>query len=239
MTRRKLALGAAALMMLVAGPAVSAQTADEIVEKNLQAKGGLTRMRAIQSVRQTSRMSMQGMDGQIVMVSKRPNLMRQEMTIQGQTVIMANDGVNPWMINPFSGQSRAIILDGPLAEMTREQSAFDGPLVDYKERGSRLELVATEALGTAKVHHLKLTSKAGIVQHIYIDTTTMLDTLIVSETAGAGKLEQELLDYRDVEGIKVPFHVRTKTNGVVQSELKVEKVEFNAKIDDSVFKMPK
>ena len=143
-------------------------------------------MRAIQTVRQTSRMSMQGMEAQLTMVGKRPNLMRQEITIQGQTVVMANDGTTPWMINPLLGSTSAIALTGPQADLTREQSAFDGPLVDYKTRGSTLELVGTEPLGAGKVHHLKLSTKAGIVQHIYIDTETMLDTLLVIEGAGTG-----------------------------------------------------
>ena len=239
MTRRRLTLGTAALAVLLVGQVASAQTAEEIVSKNLQAKGGLTRIRAVQTVRQTSRMSMQGMDAQVTMLGKRPNLMRQEIVIQGQTVVMAYDGTTPWMINPLIGSTNPIALTGAEGDLTREQSAFDGPLVDYKERGSTLELVGTEAVGTTKAFHLKLTSKAGIVQHVYVDTTTMLDTLIVSEGVGPGKLEQELLDYRDVEGIKVPFTIRAKNNGVVQFEIKVEKVEFNTKIDDAVFKMPK
>ncbi len=239
MVRRRIAFGTAALALLLVGRVASAQTAEEIVEKNLQAKGGLTRMRAIQTVRQTSRMSMQGMEAQLTMVGKRPNLMRQEITIQGQTVVMANDGTTPWMINPLLGSTSAIALTGPQADLTREQSAFDGPLVDYKTRGSTLELVGTEPLGAGKAYHLKLSTKAGIVQHIYIDTETMLDTLLVIEGAGTGKLEQELLDYRDVEGIKVPFTIRVKQNGVLQTEIKVDKVEFNAKVDDAVFKMPK
>ena len=90
------------------GHVASAQTAEEIVEKNLQAKGGLTRMRAIQTVRQTSRMSMQGWTRTLTMVGKRPNLMRQEITIQGQTVVMANDGDDALDGQPAAGLTSAI-----------------------------------------------------------------------------------------------------------------------------------
>lgn len=238
MVRRVLTVGTAALMCLVVGRVASAQTVDEIVEKNLQAKGGLTRIRSVQTVRQTGRMTMQGMEAQLTIVAKRPNLMRQEMAIQGQTMVMAYDGLTPWIINPLLGSTSPIVMAGPMAEQTREQSAFDGsPLIDYKEKGAKVELVGgTEALGAAKVFHLKLTSKTGQVQHIYIDTTTFLDAKLTSEV---GMLEQELMDYRDVEGIKVPFHIRIKQNGVVQSEIKVDKVEFNVKVDDAMFRMPK
>jgi hypothetical protein len=54
-----------------------------------------------------------------------------------------------------------------------------------------------------------------------------------------GKVEQELGDYRDVNGFKVPFRVKVMQNGVPQSELIVDKVEFNIAIDDAMFRVPK
>jgi hypothetical protein len=46
-------------------------------------------------------------------------------------------------------------------------------------------------------------------------------------------------DYRDVEGIKIPFSIRTLANGIQQGQIVVDKVEFNVKIDDAIFRMPK
>jgi hypothetical protein len=50
---------------------------------------------------------------------------------------------------------------------------------------------------------------------------------------------QQLSDYRDVNGIKVPFQTRTLVNGVLQTEMKVESVEFNVPIDTALFRLPK
>src|SRR5262245_40517345 len=119
MTRRMVSIGAAAVMLLVGAHAASAQTAEEIVDKNLQAKGGLTKMRAMQTVKQTSRISMQGMEATLTMIGKRPNLMRQEILIQGQTVVMAFDGTAPWMVNPLLGSTSAVVVTGPQSEMIR------------------------------------------------------------------------------------------------------------------------
>jgi hypothetical protein len=80
--------------------------------------------------------------------------------------------------------------------------------------------------------------KTGLVQHYYLDIETALEVKLTTETE-SGTVEQELLDYRDVEGIKIPFLIRTIANGVKQGEIKVEKVEFNVKIDDAIFRMPK
>jgi hypothetical protein len=52
-------------------------------------------------------------------------------------------------------------------------------------------------------------------------------------------VDQEFSDYRDVDGIQVPFMIRTSTNGVLQSEVRVQTVEFNVAMDDALFRMPK
>ena len=228
----------AALIGLVASLSASAQSVDEIIARNLEAKGGLARMRAIQTVKQTRRMNLQGMDSPVVVYTKRPNMVRQEISAAGKLVVMAYDGVTPWVVNPLTGQSGAIQVMGPQAAAIRQDSDFDGPLVDYRDKGTTVELIGTEPLGSRKAYHLKVTSKTGLVQHYYLDIETALEVKLTTETE-SGTVEQELLDYRDVEGIKIPFLIRTIANGVKQGEIKVEKVEFNVKIDDAIFRMPK
>jgi hypothetical protein len=112
-------------------------------------------------------------------------------------------------------------------------------LIDYKERGYLLELVGVETLGDRKVHHLKLTDQNRQVQHVYLDAETGLEAKLVSQNEIGQAFEQEMSDYRDVEGVKIPFAIRTLANGVPQGQIVVEKVEFNVKIDDSIFRMPR
>ena len=86
--------------------------------------------------------------------------------------------------------------------------------------------------------HLLVTPKTKQVRHLYLDSTTFLDVKMMTEQ-DKFKLEQEFDDYREVDGIQWPFRTRTSTNGVLQSEIKVEKVEFNVKMDDALFRVPK
>ena len=227
--------------LVLAAPAVGAraQTADELVAKNIQAKGCLEKLRAIQSIKQTGRVNIQCIEGKQTLYAKRPNLLRQEINLKGQVVIMAFDGKTPWMINPLLGAVAPISMSGPPADMIRDQSSFDGPLIDYKDRGSVLELVGLETLGTRKVHHLKLTDKNRQLQHVYLDAETFLETKLTTQNELGQTFEQELSDFRDVEGIKIPFTIRTLANGIQQGQITVESVEFNIKIDDGIFKMPR
>lgn len=218
----------------------AAQTVDELIAKNLEAKGGVEKLHAVQTVKQTSSLNMQGTEGLITVYGKRPNLLRQEVNIGGRTVINGFDGVTPWIVNPLvRGGDRPIAVTGPQAQLIREQSNFDGsPLLNYKALGYRVELMGEETINERKVYHLRLLDKTMHVQHCYLDAETALEAKLVSDNE-TGSLSQEFSDYRIVEGIKVPFMIRTFFNGVAQSTITVTKVEFNVAIDDSVFKMPK
>jgi outer membrane lipoprotein-sorting protein len=250
MSRRSLGVLILAVFA-VAGVRASAQqqppSADEIVAKNLAAKGGLEKMKAVQTMKKTSRLSTampggQAIEGTLTMYSKRPNLSRQEVNLAGQTVVTAFDGQTAWTIDPMRGLSAPTPLSGPFGEATKEQSEFDDPFVDYQARGFAIELVGTEAAGDRKFYHLRVTSKDHKVQHVYVDTVTSLESKVVSELQtpqGKWELEQRYSDFRDVDGLKVPFSIQTFINGTEQATVKVDKVEFNAKFDDSVFKMPK
>ena len=116
--RRKMRISLAVLMSvgLLAGMA-TAQTVDEIIAKNLQAKGGVDKLKAIQTVRMTGKVSAQGMEMPMTIVSKRPNLMYQEMQIQDKKIISAFDGEKAWAINPFAGSEAPQELQGAQAEM--------------------------------------------------------------------------------------------------------------------------
>jgi outer membrane lipoprotein-sorting protein len=236
-------IGAFALAVVcLAGTGQSAsqqQAIDDLVLKNLDAKGGLEKLKAVTTIKQTGSLSMQGQKSSLVILSKRPNLQRQEISVDGKTIVNGFDGVTAWIINPFVGAIRPIQVTGPQADSIRDQSNFDGPLVDYKNQGISIELVlGTEMMGDQKLIHLRLTSRTQQVSHLYLDAVTFLDAKMQIDNPQM-KLDQQFLDYREQDGIKVPFLVRTIANGVLQSEMKLETVEFNTTIDEAVFRMPK
>jgi outer membrane lipoprotein-sorting protein len=241
MNRRHPAIAVAVLLVAALARPAFAQTplsADEIVAKNIAAKGGLEKIHSVQSMKQTGKLTLQGMETTLVLFGKRPNMVRQEMIVAGQTNINAFDGSTAWQLMPVMGMTSPVVVTGPMANSIKEQSDFDGPLIDYKTKGYKLELVGTEAMGDRKVYHLKLTNAEQQVQHMYIDTETNLERKIVSDSP-IGPLEQELSDFREVDGVKVPFAVRTLANGVEQMKMVLQKVEINPHLDDTLFKMPK
>jgi outer membrane lipoprotein-sorting protein len=238
---------AAAIAVLYVCP-VAAQSVDELIAKNLKARGGEEKLRALTSMRITGKVSVQGMQLPMTVTAKRPNMMRQEMQIQDKKVVTAYDGTTAWMINPMMGADAAQEVQGPQADMTREQSDFDGPLMDYKTKGTTVELVkgdgpdGTEKLADgSKVYKLKITRKGGRVQYLYLDADSGIEVKTTNTIEQGGQsmnIETELADYRAEEGIMVPHSVRNTVNGQPLMQMTVEKVEFNVPFEDALFKMP-
>ena len=241
--RTTLALAAFVLFTVGAGVApASAQTVDEILAKNYASKGGLEKWKSIQTQKMTGVASAQGFELGMVVYGKRPNLGRQDLTIEipGQpamTMVNVFDGAKAWMINPASGSDTPMEMSGPEADTVKEQSDFDGSLVDYKAKGHTVELIGTETLGTKKVHHLKVTRKGQPTQHYYLDAELGTEVKVTTEAGAGPAVETEMSEYRTVDGVQVPHLIRVMQGGQVQAELRITKVEFNVPLEDSLFKI--
>src|SRR4051794_23256410 len=92
-------LGAVCLVSMA-----SAQTAEELVAKNIEAKGGIDKIKAIKSLRASGRFESGGFRAQTGWEAKRPELYRETFSLQGMTQIQAYDGTNGWQISPFEGK---------------------------------------------------------------------------------------------------------------------------------------
>lgn len=236
---RKILLSLAVITALAGAAPAAAQSVDDIVAKNFKAKGG-DKWKAVQAMRMTARITLQGMELPMTIVSKRPSMMRQDMTFQGVSIVQAYDGTTAWTVNPMMGSDQATELPAAAAASMKEQADFDGPLVDYKAKGNTVELVGTEDLNGAKAHHLKLTRKDGKVTHYYIDPATGVELKVVSEAdlgTGPMTIETELSNYQTIDGIMVPMTIKQNSPGGAVT-ITVEKVEFNPSIDDKMFRMP-
>ena len=237
-------IGVLALGVVLAASAARGQTptVDEIVAKNLAARGGLDKLRGLQTMKMTGTINVQGMDMPLTVMTKRPNLLFQEMTMQGQRMVSAFDGAKVWAINPMLGPGPRE-LTGQQADMIRDQASFDGPLVNYKDRGDTLEMAGSADVGGAKAWKLKLTRKiGGRSMFIYVDADTGLEkqwSATVDQSGMTIDVDTVMLDYQPTpEGVLVARSMRTLVGGQQQGLLKVLTVEYNVPIEDAAFQMP-
>jgi hypothetical protein len=221
-----------------------AQTLDEIVKKIIDARGGMAKIKAVQSERITGRVLFaQGIEGTLILELKRPHKLYSEISVEGQKVLRIYDGKSAgWTVNPFAGSNDAVEMSAEELKGMPDESDADGPLVDYKAKGSKVELVGKEDAEGKPVYRLKITAKSGEVRSYLIDTTTFMTT----KWEGIRKLgvqdlpwECSLSDYREVEGLKFPFKIDQGSPGTeYRQTLMVDKVEINPKVDESHFAKP-
>jgi outer membrane lipoprotein-sorting protein len=231
-----------ALLLAMLTPALFAQTADELVAKYVQARGGLEKIKSLQSMRMTGTMTTGELEVPIKLVMKRPNLMRMEFEVQGMTGVRAFDGQNGWALMPFLGTPDATPIEGKELLEFADQADIDGGLVDYKAKGNAVELLGKEKVDGTDAYKLRLTRKNGDIDTVYLDAATYLQIREEGQhtVQGSAKdFETRISDYRDVEGVKFPFAIVSGVKGAPQQQkLTIDKVELNVPMEAGLFKMP-
>ena len=230
----------ALIALVLAAPAAQAQTVDDIIAKNIEAKGGAALLKSTTSVRTTGKGSMQGAEVSITSSTKRPFFMRNEMELAGQKIVHGFDGETMWL--SMGGMPPQALPPGPQTEVLKQSSQIDSPLLDYKTKGNKVELGEPANEDGRKQHHLIVTPKTGPKLHYFIDAETNLESkMVIDVEDGAQKMSMEMRfsDFKTVEGRTMPFTVTQFVNGNQVGQMKFEKVEFNVPLDDTLFRMPK
>jgi len=230
-------------------PAIFAQdksqpTVDELVAKNIEAKGGATALHDLQSLRLTGKLLVQ--QGQIqytyVQIKKRPDEVRTEVSLQGLTQIGAYDGKEGWRVSPFSGRKDPERMSADDVKALVEDTEIDGPLVDWKTKGSSVEYLGTEDVEGTPAHKLKVVRKNGDVSFVYLDPDHFLEIRILTERMRHGAHEEEetdLGDYEKAVGVFVPTSIESGRKGAPDKQrIIIDKVEANVPVDDAVFHFP-
>ncbi len=222
---------------------LSAQTADELIAKNIQAKGGMDKIKAINSVRMSGKVDAGGFKAAVGQENKRPDLVRETFTLQGMTAVQAYDGSTGWQIQPFGGRKDPELMGEDDLRPVLEDADFDGPLVDYKAKGNTVEYLGHEEVDGDDALKLKVTLKYGDIMYYYLDPDTFLEIKKETQRFIRGSVREsvtEMGSYKPVAGVMYPFSIEVgpKNNPDARQKLAVDKIEVNVPIDDGQFKMP-
>lgn len=233
---------AASALLLRAASEESPLTADQIVQKHVEALGGADKLNAIQTLVVTGKASILGqVEAPLTIRVKRPNLLRLEIEVQGHKMVQAFDGVIAWTDNPMSGAGPRKSSEEDTRAAQESSDFIGGNLVDYKSKGNTVELVDKEDIDGVPVYKLKLTKKNGSIEYDYLDAKSFLP---VKTEARRRQLGQEIMyesrigDYKLVEGVLMPFSLRQIVNGHLAMEITIEKMDANVPLDAEIFKMP-
>ena len=230
----------AVILVLAAAP-VSAQTVDELIAKNIEARGGLARLKAVESVRIERTVAAVFNDIDVVIYKKRPNLYRSEQTVEGaKAPTIRGFADTAW--ETTGGKTTVREGAGPV-EQREVDADFDGFLVDYREKGHAIAFEGKRKLGPVDVYRLTVTMKSGAERIVYLDATTLLErrheTTIELAPNRRVKTTIDYGDWRDVSGVKFPFAIEEERDAPGQTFVHYTKrIEVNVPMDEQLFRMP-
>ncbi len=210
-----------------------AQTADEIVNKHLEARGGVEKLRALQSLTMEGSMNQGGVDIAMKYYYLSNKATKVEYTAMGQTGYNIVTSTAGWVFNPFNGQASAEEMAPD--QLKEAQAGLDlVPLLDYKSKGYTVESMGKENIQGADYYKLKLTRSNGKSVLYYLDNKFLLFRSISTVNANGTDMEM-ITDYSDYkttpEGYVFPYR---RNSG--QTDISFDKIEINPKLDEAIFK---
>jgi Outer membrane lipoprotein-sorting protein len=217
-------------------------TVDEIIAKNIQARGGSENLKAVQTMRTRGNIDQDGFRIKFVRENERPHMVRDEAIIQGMAEVEAYDGKTAWRVNPFEGRKDPDLLSADDMKGLVEESDIDGQLVDYKNKDHRAEYIGHDSVEGTDCYKIKLTLSNNDVRYYYIDTDSFIELKVESERNIRGTVEYRETyfgDYEKVNGVYYPFAIESGRKGS-QFRLKstVDKIEINVPLNPSRFSIP-
>jgi len=226
------------------GPALSAE---QIVERNVSARGGLDAWRQIRTMVWAGHMLGSSPDQpmlQFVLDQARPDKTRFEVNAMGKVSVRVFDGLHGWKLRPGRGLTPDVqAFDIKEVRFAQEEQVIDGPLIDYAARGSQLTLVGLEDVGGRQAWHLDVTRASGTRESVWVDAETFLDARYDRISYGPGGnpvlVTVFYRDYHQVQGVQIPFLI--DMGGVYDkpaNRMVIEHVALNVDLDPRVFAEP-
>ncbi len=222
----------------------NAPTVDELVSKNVEAKGGADALHALQSLRLTGKMLVNQGKIQLayLQTKKRPGEVRTEASLQGMTQVDAYDGKEGWKVSPFFGRRDPERMSADDVKALMEDAEIDGPLVDWKAKQSTVDFLGTEDVDGTLAYKLKVVRKNGDVSFVYLDPDHFLEIRILTQRIKHGaqeEVETDLGDYEKTAGVFVPTSIESGRKGDPDKQkIIIDKAEANVPVDDAMFHFP-
>ena len=242
----KLSLGLAVLLASAAGYAQSF-TADQLVAKNLEARGGQAALDAIKTVQFEGRALEPGdFELKFKQVQKRlpqGDAVRMDLTVQGLTLVQAYDGSNGWKINPFAGRRDAERMAADEARSMGDQALVSGVLLGAAAAKGRVTYAGTEDFDGTQAYKLKVVQVDGDEYVYLLDPDTFLEIKTVESRRVRGALQvndYEMGDYEKVAGVYFPMSIDSWTDGQPnqRQRIVIETATANVDAPASLFAQP-
>jgi len=242
MTVMRTRLLAMAGVLLTLGATAAAQTVDDVVRRYLEARGGIVKLRSVQSLRLTGTMELPGVKAPFVLELQRPGRMRTEFTVEGRKGVRAWDGRTAWEQLPLPGERPRPMGPDDAAEARAQADVDFSPLVDAAAKGYTIELIGRDRLPGGDTWKLVVRGNQVPPRIMHLDAKTSLVAQTTDRRILDGREVEfvtEVGDYRAVNGLVFPHRIDVGPKGSPERQrLVIQRIEVNPPLDAARFVMP-
>jgi hypothetical protein len=230
-------------MAIAFATVLPAQTAEELAAKNIQAHGGIEKLKAIRTLRMTGKLRQGDMTAQLRRDAMAPDLLELTITLQGMNLIRAYDGATGWQVSPFEGRKDPALMGEDDLRGFKEDADFYGPLADYGAKGNTIEYLGHDTVDGDDAYKLKVTLRNGDIIYYYLDPETYLEIRIEKTEFIHGSVREtfaEMGSYKLVDGVYFPFSLESGNlrNPNQRTRITIDKIEANVPMRAAEFHMP-
>lgn len=250
MLRRSLFAGCL-LTLAVATSAVAAPanlSAEQIVEKNVAARGGLAAWRGVKTLTLEGQVDAGGKPSHslpYVLKQKRPHQSRLELVFKGEVSLQVYDGKQGWKLRPFLNR---IEVETYTPDETRQAAGaedLDGALIDYAAKGSQVTVAGAESVEGHPAYKLAVKHHDGSVRHVWVDAGSFLELKAEGEKRKIDGRPHDVSiyfrDWKSEHGLMIAHTTDTVVEGTKQPapyRMTITRVSVNDVLDDKLFQKP-
>jgi len=223
----------------------SAQKADDVIKKYIAFIGGKKNWEKVKTLTTSGKYNYGGIEFPFTAYAKAPNLYKFIVPLEGKYYAQAFDGEKGWRIDAFKNETTPTMLTGKAAQSMANEADVElqNAFIDYRRKGYGVTLEGKDTVEGKNCFSVKLMRRDGEVETYYFDELTYALVMKVSPSKNT-ELQGTILntlytDYREVNGIKIPFRSLSKSNDQLILEVTIEKAEVNVAIEDKEFQPPK
>jgi hypothetical protein len=227
---------------------MNAQTVDEVLEMYYDGLGGKEKFESIKSWHLIGNSQLgQNPPGEFQFIYVAPNKMKIMTVIDTFEIVQAiNSDTTGWhQIPPRGIMTPTPMTEQEVSQLKGQRALVLGPFQGYKEKGAELTYKGVVKRDSSEYKKLVLQTKIdsldGPRSDIYLNNETNLIEIIETQTLSGGApvtFINKLSNYKDVDGLMVPFAYATYVGGTKYTSLELETIILNKQYEPSIFDMP-
>ena len=218
---------------------VQGQTVDDVINKYIDARGGLEKLKAIKSIYMEGSRQMMGNEVPVKVVIVQDKLFRNDFEFAGSSGYSIVTPTVGWTFIPMRSTKPEPIPEERLKSM-QGQLDIVGPMIDYAAKGNKVELQGKESIDGKDCYKVKVTQSNGKESTYYIDVTTNLVNQVKTMAPGQnGKMQEvitNLSDYKSFDGVMFPQTIANPGAGVMAGSTTFDKIDINPPVDEKLYK---